>query len=142
MEVRVKDSRHIRRKKKQSKMISKHRIVEENKNRGFLSPHYSKKEDCCRFSIANSYSHEMAKAKICIYLKKNNRKFITEAIMKSGRRADVFDLTEGIVYEVTETETQKSIKAKRDDYSGLIFVDIPAARILNATEKHLEKLVN
>ena len=123
-------------------MISKHLIVTENKHRRLLSESFTKKEDCCRFSAANSYSHEMAKARICIYLKKHNRKFVTEAIMKSGRRADIFDLTEGIVYEVTETETEKSIKAKRDAYIGLIFIDISAGKVLESSERHLEKILN
>ena len=59
------------------------------------------KIDAVFFSVANDKEHEMLKASICYDLKKMGNHFVTECVPNNdkGRRWDVFDITEGQVYE-------------------------------------------
>jgi hypothetical protein len=62
-----------------------------------------------------SDEHEFAKFFICLKLKKEGHKFLTEAEFKGGR-ADVVDLTDGVCIEVVHTESEESIKSKESRY--------------------------
>ena len=92
---------------------------------------------------SNKELHELAKTRVCYYLKKNNRKFITEAILKDKiGRIDVYDLTWDIAYEIVNTETEKKKEEKNKKYpvGKLIFLD--AKKILNCKELYLFKYLN
>ena len=72
--------------------------------------------NCFRFSLSESREHILKKLDICIELMKNNHKFITEAIFVNGGRADVFDLTKGIVYEILNSENDEKFEEKVKKY--------------------------
>ncbi|MBU2633626.1 MAG: hypothetical protein KJ674_00105, partial [Nanoarchaeota archaeon] len=71
--------------------------------------------NCFRFSLSEGKEHIYKKLEVCIDLMKENHKFITEAIFVDGGRADVFDITEGVVYEVVNSESDREFieKVKR-----------------------------
>ena len=72
--------------------------------------------NCFRFSLNESKAHILKKLEICIDLLRNNHKFITEAIFDNGSRCDVFDLSEGVVYEILNTETDEMFEEKIKKY--------------------------
>ena len=79
--------------------------------RGFRS-----QRDSVKIFTNNTYEHELAKFRICFYLQKNKRTYMTEATFNDGGRADVVDLSSGVIYEVVNTEKEKSIEMKRNLY--------------------------
>jgi len=75
------------------------------------------KVDSCRFSAANSQEHEMLKALLCYMLTCQGHHFLTEARTKDCKfRADVVDLTDGIIYEVAVSEKEQSTDLKKAAY--------------------------
>ena len=93
------------------------RNKEEAGNLRLLDMSYRKDVNLIKIGANNSWAHEMAKCIICIYLKKNKRNFVTEAIFKEGKgRVDVLDITRGICYEVVTTEKKESIEVKKGKY--------------------------
>jgi len=75
---------------------------------------------CFRFYVGKkrgvTWEHELRKFQICWELKKRGHEFLTEAIFESGKRADVVDLTRGVIYEILHTESVKSFKEKIEEY--------------------------
>ncbi|MFH1209826.1 MAG: hypothetical protein V1663_03485 [archaeon] len=69
-----------------------------------------------RFSLSESKQHIMKKLDVCIELMNKNHKFITEAIFDNGCRCDVFDITEGVVYEILCSETDEEFEEKIKHY--------------------------
>ncbi|MFH1210269.1 MAG: hypothetical protein V1663_05795 [archaeon] len=69
-----------------------------------------------RFSLSESKTHIMKKLEVCIELMNKNHKFITEAIFLDGSRADIVDLTEGVVYEILCSETDEMFDEKIKKY--------------------------
>jgi len=66
-----------------------------------------------------TWEHELRKFQICWELKKRAVDFVSEAIFENGARADVVDLTNGIIYEVLHTETLEEAKHKESYYPEL-----------------------
>ncbi len=60
--------------------------------------------------------HEFIKFKVCWYLNKWGHDFITEARFLNNKRGDVIDLNEGIIYEITYSETEEELSEKIEDY--------------------------
>jgi len=110
----------------------------ENDNLRLLDSSYKKDLDMVKVSAANTYEHEMAKAKACIYLKKHGRRFITEAYFIGGGRADILDLTIGICYEIVKSEKPVSIDVKKEKYP-LPVVIIDAEHFLEEKEENMYK---
>lgn len=75
-----------------------------------------------RINTNNSLKHEQKKLEICYCLKKRNHQFLTECRFKAGGRADVFDLDRSEAYEVVVSESEDSIKSKRDKYPVPVIV--------------------
>lgn len=69
-----------------------------------------------RWSAGETKEHVLKKLEICMDLKEWGHEFITEAIFQNGARADVFDLTEGVVYEILCSETEAELEAKIKKY--------------------------
>jgi len=82
-----------------------------------------------KFNPANGLIHELVKAAICYKLLEAGHDFLTEAEFKGGR-ADVVDLTTGVIYEIMESETNTSIEAKRAVYP-LPIVPVETTRFLS-----------
>ena len=114
----------------------------ENDNLRLLDEGYRKDVDCIKIGANNTYDHEMAKARVCIYLKKNKRHFVTEAYFKNNKgRVDVLDVSEGICYEIVHTESVKSIELKKGKYP-LPVVELNAKDILMTKEEELYKYLD
>ena len=86
------------------------RTKEEQENIRLLSNTQKFNVNAVVLHASNSWSHEHAKAKICYFLKKNKRNFVCEATFENGSRADIFDITWGVAYEITYKETKLSIE--------------------------------
>ena len=75
------------------------------------------KVDAIFISIANSKPHEMKKCELCYDLKKMGNHFVTECVPNNDkkRRWDVFDITEGEIYEVVaDHESHEEVKKYRE----------------------------
>jgi len=79
----------------------------------------NKDVDCLKGSgiPAESDAHYLQKAKICKNLLNEKHSFVTEAVFSKGLgRADIIDITNGIIYEVVESEKEESIIRKKAKY--------------------------
>ena len=75
----------------------------------------NRKLNCLRWYNNESREHMVKKLDICRWLKEIEHEFITEAIFVNGSRADIVDLTSGIIYEVlcSEKEDDCNLKIKK-----------------------------
>jgi len=88
----------------------------ENKFKRILNKSYKFDSNKIKISSANSYEHELIKSIISIILIEKKHEIVTEAIFETGGRADIFDLTTGIVYEVLHTESEEYFLNKKLTY--------------------------
>lgn len=76
----------------------------------------NRKLNCLRWHNNESREHIIKKLDLCRWLKEIDHMFITEAIFLNGSRADVIDLTDGVVYEILVSEKEESFKEKIKKY--------------------------
>jgi hypothetical protein len=76
----------------------------------------NRKLNCLRWGSNETKGHILKKLEVCIELKEIEHEFITEAIFVNGGRADVIDLTEGVVYEVLVSEKEENFNEKIKKY--------------------------
>ncbi len=69
--------------------------------------------NCLRWSSRESKEHIMKKLELCMELKFIGHEFLTEAVFLKGGRCDVLDLTDGTVYEVLHSETEKMFEKNK-----------------------------
>ncbi len=69
-----------------------------------------------RTNYNNNSKHEVAKLLLYLKYRRQGRELIVEAEFEQGGRADILDLTNGTAIEITNTEKEKSIEAKRAIY--------------------------
>jgi len=69
-----------------------------------------------RYSTANTFKHESMKLRVCMELTAQGHHLLTEVRFLNGSRADIFDLSDGIAYEIVNSESEKSIKSKQEKY--------------------------
>jgi hypothetical protein len=84
-----------------------------------LDRRYQFRDGDIKINADNTDMHEVAKTIIALELKRNKQAFVTEAIFKIGRRADIFVLDQMEVIEITESEKEESIERKRKDYAEI-----------------------
>ena len=72
--------------------------------------------NCLRWGSNETKEHILKKLEICIELKELEHEFITEAIFNNGGRADVIDLTSGIIYEILCSEDEIKFEEKIKKY--------------------------
>lgn len=106
-----------------------------------ISPHYKKNLNLISVHDNNTIEHELAKCKVCIYLKKQSRKFLTECKFENNCRADVFDITKGLCYEIVHSESLKSIELKRNIYPYPI-ISLNSKSIIDCPEESLYKYLD
>lgn len=88
-----------------------------NTNMRKVSNHYRADHNKVKYNTSNTFLHEIVKASIVLLLKKKKHCTSTECIFeKNYKRADVYDLTDDVVYEVLHSEKEKSIEIKGLDY--------------------------
>jgi len=100
-------------------MNLKTQIVNRTKALSTLDKCYNKDIDCLKGSglPAESDKHYMKKAEICKNLLNDNHSFVTEAKFKNNLgRADVYDITDNIIYEVVKSEKEESLWKKSLKY--------------------------
>jgi len=87
-----------------------------------------------RVALNNTFNHELAKFIKFWQLRKEGHNVIVEAIFRdSGLRADLFDITDSIAYEIVHSEKEASILRKKRDYP--VWVEpLTANEILNTNE--------
>ena len=115
---------------------------QERDNYHKLDPAYRKDLNQIKIHKSNTYEHELAKSKVCIYLLNQNRKFITEARLKTGGRIDVFDLTYGVAYEILHTEPESNIEIKKDYYDDILILPLKSHEILEVSFEELSKFLD
>ena len=115
------------------------KIEKENYNK--LDTSFRKDLNIIKFHKSNTEFHELAKAKICYWLLKNDKKFCTEARLTNGSRPDIFNLTDGVAIEVIHSEIQKSIDLKKTKY-GIYILAVDAMEILGTEFEDLCNILN
>jgi len=92
--------------------------------------------NCYRYGANNTDEHEDMKFQVFKQLRKWGHDVLTEAIFENGKRADIIDIDEGIIYEVTHTETEKMLEEKIENYP-----DIFEVRRVKAAQEFKEELL-
>ena len=82
----------------------------------------NRKLNCLRWHNNETREHIIKKLDICRWLKEIGHEFITEAIFNNGARADVIDLSDGVVYEVLVSEDEKKFEEKIKKYPSIFTV--------------------
>ena len=120
-------------------------ICNANRNAQKLSSHYKAQRNHIKIEANNTYLHEILKCCVCKVLKNKNHSFVTEARFTSFLRADVYDLTEDVVYEIVHTESDESIEYKMLGYPVREIIVIRTKDYkdlkLSDIEKKLEKVI-
>lgn len=120
--------RKMKERKYQNKLRShkKHLINQQEKKEKFfrvnkvlqfveMSNRLGSLRNCLRWNKYESKEHIMRKLELCMELKFIGHEFLTEAIFKNGRRCDVIDLSDGTIYEILHSETDKMFKINKID---------------------------
>lgn len=68
-----------------------------------------------KLNANNTEMHEMAKAHVCWALLQAGHEFLTEAEFRGGR-ADVVDLTDGVIIEILHSEKVENLSKKAQVY--------------------------
>ena len=72
---------------------------------------------CVRLNANNSLQHELAKFNLAYQAVKQNKPFLTEAILDSRRGiADFVSLEDRLIIEILHTETKEAFLEKIKDY--------------------------
>jgi len=85
-------------------------------SRKLLDDRFNWKLNSIRVHRSNGYVHELAKFNVCWILSKRGHAFVTEAIFKTGARADILDLDNHVAYEILNTETMTELWKKIEKY--------------------------
>jgi len=104
-----------------------------NINKKYLNKSFRTDENKIKISKHNTPLHEIIKCMVCLVLKKKDYTFDTECIFVQGGRADIFDLSNGTIYEVLASEKPVSIKRKKDYYPDKEIIEIDAKDYVNCT---------
>jgi hypothetical protein len=91
-------------------------FVLRNRNKQKLSNAFSFKVNVVKNKANTSLEHSLTKARICYFLECLGVHYITEAIFKNGKRADVYVLDKDVALEVIDSEGLKSVGRKIVDY--------------------------
>jgi len=81
-----------------------------------------------RSSEGESAAHIRKKKEICARLDQEDKQYITEAIFKTGGRADILILDDFTAIEIVQTENNSSIQHKRETYPEGIKIRIERAK--------------
>jgi len=96
-----------------------HNMLQEIRASNRTSTHYN----CIRINLGNKKAtslmedpHEWMKCQVVWELRRRGHKVMTEVIFLSGFRADIVDLTAGVIYEILLSETDEQFKEKLKTY--------------------------
>ena len=108
-------------------MSNQEQVMIENER--LLNKAFHVKRDVIKFSQHETFDHFLAKCLLCWEFKQLSQSFVTESIFANGKRADVFNLSNGTAYEVVKSESNESIERKRKEYP-VPLIALRAERIL------------
>lgn len=97
-----------------------------------------------KFSVepAESFDHFMAKAQFFHKLRAQRHNVVSEAIFMGSRgRCDIFDLTDGVVYEIVCSEKEASLIEKSQKYPQDIKVIVVYIKKVNAEISFTERVL-
>ena len=95
---------------------------------------------CIRISPSNTRFHEYMKFQVCYELAMIGHKFITEAIFENVKRADIVDLSTGIIYEIAYSEKEDSLESKENSYPRVFeIIKIDATKPFDKVREEKEK---
>ena len=96
-----------------------------NDSMRLLDPMQRRPRNCVRLNASNTKEHEIAKFKLCWELLQEGKEFVTEAVFTNGKRADIFVLDTGDVFEVLHSETKEMAQKKCEGYpvKRVIFIN-------------------
>ena len=97
-------------------MYSKESYKEEQEVLRLLHDCRHKDIDRIKLNVNNTWLHEQKKCELCYMIKSKKHRYVTEAIFKDNLRADVIDITIGLIYEVVNSEKEESIIKKINKY--------------------------
>lgn len=98
-------------------MVTKKQILHEQGVLRLLSYVRNKDINKVKLSASNTWEHEQKKCEICYNLLKDNKRFVTEAVFKNGLgRADILNISDGIVIEIAKSESEASLIRKKAKY--------------------------
>jgi len=78
--------------------------------------HSNRKLNCLRWHNNETRAHIIKKLDLCRWLKEINHTFITEAIFNNNSRADLVDLSSGVIYEILFSEKDEDCDKKVKKY--------------------------
>lgn len=119
--------KYIQRKMERQKSSSEYRrreYLQEIRHTNLCSQHIN----CIRVFKNNTVEHEMRKVEICMWLLKNDKEFLTEAIFNNNKRCDIVNITDGIIYEVLCSETEKMLAEKIKEYPEIFEIRSVSAK--------------
>lgn len=73
----------------------------------------------------NTDEHELFKFILYSILKEQEHNIVVEGIFQNGKRADIVDLTDEVIYEIAVSESEASLISKSKDYPAKIIVVRP-----------------
>lgn len=111
-----------------------------NLNKRELNLHSKKYENVVRVHHQNTLEHEQAKLKVCYYLQSQDRSYMTECKFVKGGRADIVDLSRGVIYEILHTEKESNIEKKKLKYPFPI-VNLTTKTILTTDLEDFEDIL-
>ncbi|NCD07467.1 MAG: hypothetical protein EOL97_15265 [Spirochaetia bacterium] len=100
-------------------MLTRNQILQEQEVLRLLDSCRNKDINCLKGSgyPAETDAHYLMKAKICKDLLNQGHRFVTEAKFANGLgRADIIDITDGLIYEVVCSEKEESLIKKKAKY--------------------------
>jgi len=103
--------------------LDKLRRIREAQNTMRMSNRSGSHAECFRASPGGeTEAHIRRKFDVWLTLRNRGVPAMTEAIFENGKRADVVDMINHIVYEVLHTETDQEFQEKVKDYPSLFEV--------------------
>ncbi len=80
--------------------------------------HSNRKLNCLRWHNNETRAHIIKKLDLCRWLKEIKHVFICEAIFINNSRADIVDLSSGVIYEILFSEKDEDCDKKVKKYPG------------------------
>lgn len=96
--------------------MNKKTYLARKQSKEYLDQQFNTKEGVIKLNKNNTIQHEIAKFLLAWEMLQNKQAFVTEAIFKNGKRADIFNLDDCTAYEVLHSETEKYFNSKLESY--------------------------
>ena len=112
-----------------------------NRNRQKLSNAFSFKVNVVKNKANTSLEHSLTKARICYFLEVLGLHYVTEAVFKNNKRADIYVLDSDKAIEVLNSEKFLNLELKALDYPCEI-AGVSVDEFDDIDLEFVEKLVN